>query len=266
MSETVSTPGPQLAGQVKRVSAYTTGAGASLNVSHIDPRRDAPTGRRMVKMEVEVRAGIAGIIVPGITGHRVSAGKHVIEVYEGEDALFSEVVEPDEAAVERAREMFWTLIAKDVADRMHINLQVLPLKKIVDLIAGRAKSDAGEREEPDDDLRREINHSLASTGHSVEERFTVAQGRDPRPMLSAKVISEPFAEPQQALRDKEGARQIDLVRQVMGAAATPAQAAGDTELRALIEAQSKQIADLTKTVGDLQSRNGGNQGGNQPKR
>ena len=48
--------------------------------------------------------------------------------------------------------------------------------------------------------------------------------------------------------------------QVIGAANPGAPNAGDAELRALVEAQSKQITELTKTVGELQSRNGGNQG------
>ncbi len=243
----------------RKISAHASGAVASLNLAAIDPQRDRPHGKRMLKMRLRVRDGIAGIIVPGLSGHRVSAGEHVVSVFEGEERLFADIIEPRPEWIEQASETFYTKVAEQVISDMRIQLtDSITIDLLKDLVAGRGVDSAtGEALEPDAELARGIAAALATTPRSIEGEFFAAHARNTRPLLSAEVISEPFEEPQTAIRDAETKRQAEMMRNAWGVSpgVAPTDNARDqfiAEQQAQLQAQAQMLTEQQERLNRLE--------------
>jgi hypothetical protein len=250
---------------MKTISAYKHGATESVSKDFMDPARDRPRGKQMLKMRIVVREGITALIVPGHTGRTVNAGEHIIPVYEDEVRAFKALVEPTPELVSQAMRAYEIAIAADVVRLMQSNRSA---EEMADIIAGRFcdlddnGNQIGEPYAPDEKILAAVDKAREVAAYSLQSRFYDANARTIRPLVSAEVVDgERFAEPQQKLKDEEQKRSAELILTAVkgampgAAAAAPGDQDEIAQLKRLVadqaaalELQGEQLQDLNRRL------------------
>lgn len=199
------------------------GRPVKLNIHHIDPEKDKPRNRSMVKMRVENRSTLALQVLENTIG----PGVHEISVYEYEVPKVHAMVEPAPQRLKEAEAQYELEIAEAVKAR-------------TDMFQGTAidmleliKSGASDK------VNAEYQRQLEITPLSPHGVFRRMNKRDVLPLVSAEVIEDSvYAEPQRAALDREQNKLADAIGKALAkhsGGAAPADI--EARINAMVEAK-----------------------------
>lgn len=173
-------------------------------VDFYDPRRE-----RTARGDTRVRVLVTLTGAMQLGDNHVPQGTHEITIWSSQLAAFQAGVETEEAALAQAKAMFERKIIDALAD---------DYKQVRGMRMPEVRVIAEENREVGDELRR----LEASTGDSPQAQFRVITGRDPRPLVSLKVLEQNIPEAPVAQKLEANTELASSLAQALGAVLGPA--------------------------------------------